>query len=78
MDPVTETQAERGGAGLAVRLLNEVRERPQGYAVLALFMVAGPFVAGALFPDASAGVTLIGGLAFGAYATLCAIPEKFY
>jgi hypothetical protein len=47
------------------------------YIVLAIFLVAGPLATHFLFPETPAGVGLIGGLAFGAYAALCAVPGKF-
>lgn len=58
-------------------LVREVRTHPFGYTVLALFVVAGPMVAPFLFPQASPGVAVVGGLAFGLYAALCAVPQKF-
>jgi len=59
------------------RLRGEIRDHLFGYAVLAAFAAAGPLVAHFLFPEAPAGVGFIGGLAFGAYAALCAVPQKF-
>jgi hypothetical protein len=58
-------------------LVREVRTHPFGYTVLALFVAAGPMVAPFLFPQASPGVAVVGGLAFGLYAALCAVPQKF-
>jgi len=55
----------------------ELREHPMAYAVLALFVVAGPVVTYVLFPDAPRGVGLFGGIALGAYAALCAMPGRF-
>lgn len=62
---------------LRARIWAELRSRPIAYIVLAIFLVAGPVVTHFLFPEAPAGVGLIGGLAFGAYAALCAVPQKF-
>ena len=59
------------------RMLRELRARPFGYTVLALFLVAGPVVSTILFPQAPAAVTIVGGLVFGLYAALCAVPQKF-
>jgi hypothetical protein len=54
-------------------LLGEVRSHPFGYVVLGLFVMAGPL----LFPQAPPAVAAVGGLAFGLYAALCAVPQKF-
>jgi len=58
-------------------LLHEVRTHPFGYAVLGLFVLAGPLLAPLLFPQAPPAVAIVGGLAFGLYAALCAVPQKF-
>jgi len=58
-------------------LVRELRSRPFGYIVLGLFVVAGPILAPFIFPQAPPAVAVIGGLAFGAYAALCAVPQKF-
>jgi hypothetical protein len=68
-----ETSA-KGKFATAVR---EVREHPAGYAVLVAFAIAGPFVTHFLFPDAPSGLGLIGGVVFGMYAALCAVPGEF-
>lgn len=62
---------------MRARLWAELRSRPMAYIVLAIFLVAGPLATHFLFPETPAGVGLIGGLAFGAYAALCAVPGKF-
>lgn len=59
------------------RLRRELRDHPFGYTVLALFVVAGPLLAPLIFPQAPPAVAVVGGLAFGAYAALCAVPQKF-
>ncbi len=59
------------------KLVNEVKSRPFGYSVLAVFLVGGPFLAVMIFPEAPPAVAAVGGLAFGAYAALCAVPQKF-
>lgn len=71
-NPETEAQL-----GVRERLVDEVRSHAFGYGVLAAFLVAGPLAASALFPEAPTGVGIIGGLAFGAYAAFCAVPQKF-
>ncbi|HKK51301.1 MAG TPA: hypothetical protein VKA74_06925 [Myxococcota bacterium] len=75
-----EPQAEKsraGGRRWRDALGRELREHPFGYTVLGLFVLAGPIGASLLFPQAPIGVTVVGGLAFGAYAALCAVPQKF-
>ena len=59
------------------RIAAELRSRPAAYVIMGLFMIAGPLVTAWVFPDAPRGAGLVGGLAFGAYAALCAVPEKF-
>jgi len=59
------------------RLRSEVRSRPMAYGVLAVFVLAGPVVARLLFPEAPPAVGIVGGLVFGAYAAMCAVPQKF-
>jgi hypothetical protein len=58
-------------------LVRELRAHPFGYAVLLVFLLAGPIGAALLFPQAPIGVVVFGGLAFGIYAALCAVPQKF-
>lgn len=58
-------------------LLREVRSHTFGYVVLGLFVMAGPLLAPLLFPQAPPAVAVVGGLAFGLYAALCAVPQKF-
>jgi hypothetical protein len=59
------------------RLLAEVKNHPFGYTVLAIFVVAGPIGAPFLFPQAPPAAAIVGGLAFGVYAALSAVPQKF-
>jgi len=58
-------------------IVREVRSRPFAYVVFGSFVVAGPFVVGWMFPEASLAVGVIGGICFGGYAALCAVPQKF-
>ena len=44
---------------------------------LAIFLVAGPIAAPFLFPQAPPAAAIVGGLAFGVYAALSAVPQKF-
>jgi multidrug efflux pump subunit AcrB len=55
----------------------DVRSRPIGYGVLAVFTLGGPLVANLIFPEAPLGVGVVGGLALGAYAALSAVPDQF-
>jgi hypothetical protein len=70
-------EASGDALGWRARMLRELRTRPFGYTVLALFLVAGPVVSTILFPQAPIAVTIVGGLVFGLYAALCAVPQKF-
>ena len=58
-------------------IVREVRTHPFGYVVLGLFVLAGPVLAPLIFPQAPPAVAIVGGLAFGLYAALCAVPQKF-
>lgn len=60
------------------RIAGELRDHPFGYGVMAAFLVAGPVVARLLFPEAPPAVGIVGGLIFGGYAALCAVPGKFF
>ena len=64
-------------AGHVATVRQEMRSHALGYSVLCAFMLAGPVATHFLFPDAPTGLGLVGGIAFGAYAALCAVPEKF-
>lgn len=59
------------------RLAHEIRTHPFGYSVLAAFVVLGPVLAVMIFPQAPPAAAAIGGLAFGVYAALCTVPQKF-
>ena len=66
-----------GGEGRVAAIAREVRKYPFGYSVMGVFMLAGPVVTHFMFPEAPLGVGIVGGLAFGLYAAICAVPEKF-
>jgi len=70
---LAEARAARTWRRAVVR---EIRSRPMAYGVLAVFVLAGPVVTRLLFPEAPLAVGIVGGLAFGAYAALCAVPQK--
>lgn len=59
------------------RIVEEVRTHPFGYTVLVLFVIAGPILAPMIFPQAPPAAAAVGGLAFGVYAALCSVPQKF-
>jgi hypothetical protein len=73
-EPIDEHEPRRSWPRAIV---SELREHPMAYAVMVAFMVAGPVVTHVLFPEAPFGVGLVGGIAFGAYAALCAMPGRF-
>lgn len=55
----------------------EIRRHPFAYFTLACFVVAGPFVTHFMFPEAPPLAGLVGGVLFGGYACLCAVPDQF-
>ncbi len=72
-----DRESSRERSSLRERLVHEVRTHPFGYSVLAVFLVAGPYLATLIFPQAPPAAAAIGGLAFGIYAALCTVPQKF-
>ncbi|HIF93441.1 MAG: hypothetical protein ABGX04_19535 [Myxococcales bacterium] len=72
-----ENQVEGHARSWKESVIREVRTRPFGYSVLAIFLLAGPVLAPFLFPQAPPAAAAAGGLAFGLYAALCAVPQKF-
>lgn len=86
LDPVEEADAiasqEASGAspekaGFAVALRREVRSHPFGYGVMAVGIVLGPVILRMIFPEITVLQAIVGGLAFGVYAALSAVPQKF-
>jgi len=75
--PADEPREEKAPLSWPRAIAAEVRAHRGAYAVLLLFVVAGPLVTELLFPGAPRGVGLVGGVAFGAYAALCAMPGRF-
>ena len=75
MDP--EAAEPEAPIAWPARIVREARSRPFGYGVLAAFVIAGPFAAAWLFPEAPTGIAIVGGALFGGYAALCAVPQKF-
>lgn len=64
--------------GIFARLRAEVRRHWLAYAILAVFLAIGPILVHLIFPDVSPLLGLVGGLAFGLYAALAAVPDRFY
>ncbi len=62
---------------LAQKIVKEVKGRPFAYSVLGVALVAGPILAVMIFPQAPPAAAAIGGLVFGVYGALCAVPQKF-
>ena len=58
-------------------LEREVRTHPFGYGVLGVALVAGPFLITMIFPEVTLIQSIVGGIAFGVYLALCAVPQKF-
>jgi len=76
-EDVPAAQESRAARSWPAAIAEELREHPMAYVVMALFVIAGPVVTQVLFPDAPRGVGLFGGVAFGVYAALCAMPGRF-
>jgi len=70
-------EASRARRSWPAAIAEELREHPMAYLVMLAFMIAGPVVTHVLFPGAPRGVGLIGGIAFGVYAALCAMPQRY-
>lgn len=82
-DPKLEGQATQGADAMSGwqrrrrAIVRELKSRPFGYGVLAAFIVVGPVLVMMIFPEAPPAVVVVGGLAFGIYGSLCAVPQKF-
>ncbi len=62
---------------LRAALIAEVKGRPFAYSVMAVGLVLGPVLIRMIFPDVTLLQSIVGGLAFGVYAALSAVPQKF-
>lgn len=71
------TSEEDAPRTLPARIAREIRTHPFGYSVLAVGLVLGPVLAMMIFPDAPPAAAAAGGLAFGVYAALSSVPQKF-
>lgn len=69
---------QQAPAGWTARIAHELRTHVVAYSVLAVFVASGPLVVTWLFPGVTPWVGVVGGLAFGIYAALCAVPDRFY
>jgi hypothetical protein len=79
MDPTAPRPAsEPQRRGWLAALAREVRRHPIGYAILLAFVLLGPVLVHMIFPDVSPLLGLVGGLAFGIYAALSAVPDRFF
>lgn len=54
----------------------EVATHPLVYTVMGAFCVIGPVLAKMIFPEASLGLALFGGIALGVVFTLCALAGR--
>ncbi len=76
-EPLETSQDEATAPSLGDRVRKELRERPLAWGVMAGFTIAGPVVTRFMFPEAPISIGIAGGLAFGIYAALCAVPGRF-
>jgi len=76
---VTATAAMAAPAVVAAPPEGEAvaEEQSEFDVVLGLFVLAGPLLAPLIFPQAPPAVAIVGGLAFGLFAAICAVPQKF-
>ena len=65
-------------AGFVAGVGRELRAHAVAYSVLAFFAAAGPLLVSWIFPGVTPWAGVVGGLAFGIYAALCAMPGRFY
>jgi hypothetical protein len=77
-----DAESAKRPSGLAGRWLaalrHELRTHAVAYVVLAGFAATGPLVVWWIFPGVTPWVGVVGGLALGIYAALCAVPDRFY
>jgi hypothetical protein len=71
-------QAEPEARGWAARLRGELRRHAIGYGVLLAFVLLGPLLVHLIFPEAPLGLGVVGGFAFGVYAAVSAVPDRFF
>ena len=68
---------EQPKASWKTAVVAEVRGRPFAYSVMAVGLVLGPVLIRMIFPEVSVLQAIVGGIAFGVYAALSAVPQKF-
>ena len=73
----TENGSTPADAGWKSVFVREIRSHKFGYGVLAVALVAGPILITMIFPEVTPIQAVVGGLAFGVYSALCAVPQKF-
>lgn len=76
-EPVDLVAEARSRRSLPGRVWREVRDHPMAYSVTLVFAVAGAVLTPLILPAASPWLGAIGGFAFGVYAAMCAVPDKF-
>lgn len=74
MSPEQANPPPRSGWRAAIR--HEVSSHPLVYTVMAGFCVMGPVLTRMIFPDASLGLVLFGGMGLGVVFTLCALAGR--
>jgi hypothetical protein len=60
------------------RVRRELVTHKTAYIVLVLFMFGGIFIIPWIFPEATPGMGALGGLFLGVWASLSAVPNKFF
>ena len=75
--PGTDGTEAQAPTGWREALGREIRGHKFGYSVLAVALVGGPILLRMIFPSISLLQAVVGGLAFGVYLALCAVPQKF-
>lgn len=65
-------------AGWRARLRAELRRHAIGYGVLLAFVLLGPLLVHLIFPEAPLLLGVVGGFAFGVYAAVSAVPDRFF
>jgi hypothetical protein len=75
----TEMKSEHAVATRSFRTIvtEEVRSHPFGYSVMGVGLLIGPVLITMIFPQVTVLQAIVGGLAFGVYGALCAVPQKF-
>lgn len=75
--PLRPDRPDAAPRSRAQRVWAELRRHPYAWLLTIGFAGAGAVLAPMLFPGATPAMGIVGGLAFGVYAALCAVPNKF-